>query len=73
MSAPAPLDYVGRCGGSDPRVLHEGLRDSELTYAASPDYLWIFTRGYFLFFGGKRVTPELVAKRIDRFLARHHG
>jgi hypothetical protein len=67
---------IGLCQkiyGVHPTALHEGLRDSELTYEPSDVYGSIFCAPKFWVLGMGLVTPELVAKRIDRFLARHHG
>jgi hypothetical protein len=73
---------IGLCGKLwkiDPRQLSPGLLDSELTWEYSPDYRRIFidSRGK----GGilswiippsmSDVTPEMVARQIDRYLARH--
>ena len=65
-----------------PAGLHEGLRDSELTWEASPDYWRIFASRSGKIAWWKQwpwnyksqmasITPEQVADQIDRYVSRH--
>jgi hypothetical protein len=70
--------------GIDPTGLHHGLRDSDLTWEASPSYIRIFASrsgkiawwrqfpwNYYRQMSS--ITPDQIADQIDQYLASCHG